>query len=96
MDTLGAIIVFAVFGLVVGAIARLLYPGRQPLGFFGTMVLGMLGSLLGGFLSYLFGFRPEEGPLRSGGWIMSIVGAMIVVWLGLFISSRSGTARPTL
>ena len=91
MGTLGSIISWAVFGLVIGLIARMLYPGRQPMGFIATMILGIVGSLLGGFLSYAFGFRPEEGAFRGAGWIMSIVGAMVVVWLGLFIGSHSSS-----
>jgi uncharacterized membrane protein YeaQ/YmgE (transglycosylase-associated protein family) len=89
MGTLGSLISWAVFGLVIGLIARMLYPGRQPMGFIATMILGIVGSLLGGFVSYLFGFRPEEGAFSGAGWIMSIVGAMVVVWLGLFLGSRS-------
>jgi uncharacterized membrane protein YeaQ/YmgE (transglycosylase-associated protein family) len=92
MNSLGAIISWAVFGLVIGLIARMLYPGRQPMGFIATMALGIGGSLLGGFIAYLFGFRPEDGPFSGSGWIMSIVGALIVVWLGLFIGSRSTTS----
>jgi uncharacterized membrane protein YeaQ/YmgE (transglycosylase-associated protein family) len=92
MNTIGTLISFAVFGLVIGLVARLLYPGRQPMGFIATMILGMTGSLLGGFISYLFGFRPEEGPFREGGWIMSVVGAMVVVWIWLFVGSQAGTS----
>ncbi|HEY2413261.1 MAG TPA: GlsB/YeaQ/YmgE family stress response membrane protein [Pirellulaceae bacterium] len=91
MGTLGSIISWAVFGLVIGLIARMLYPGRQPMGFIATMILGIVGSLLGGFLSYAFGFRPEDGAFRGAGWIMSIVGAMVVVWIGLFIGSHSNS-----
>jgi len=91
MGTLGTIISWAVFGLVIGLIARMLYPGRQPMGFIATMILGIVGSMLGGFISYLFGFRPEEGAFSGGGWIMSIIGAMIVVWIGLFIGARSSS-----
>jgi len=91
METLGTIISWAVFGLVIGLIARMLYPGRQPMGFIATMILGIVGSLLGGFISYLFGFHPEEGAFRGAGWIMSIVGALVVVWVGLYASSRSTT-----
>src|SRR3954462_3620986 len=90
METLGTIISWAVFGLVIGLIARMLYPGRQPMGFIATMILGIVGSLVGGFISFVFGFRPEEAAFQGAGWIMSIVGAIIVVWLGLFISSHSG------
>ena len=89
MGTLGTMISWAVFGLVIGLIARMLYPGRQPMGFIATMILGIVGSLLGGFVSYAFGFHPEEGAFRGAGWIMSIVGALIVVWAGLFIGSRT-------
>jgi uncharacterized membrane protein YeaQ/YmgE (transglycosylase-associated protein family) len=60
------------------------------MGFVATMILGIVGSLLGGFLAYLFGFRPEQAAFQGAGWIMSIVGAIIVVWSGLFIGSRSG------
>ena len=88
MGTLWSIITWAVFGLVIGAIARLLYPGRQPMGLLMTMVLGIVGSLVGGLISWLFGFDPEDGPFRGAGWIMSIVGALIVVWIGLYASSR--------
>jgi uncharacterized membrane protein YeaQ/YmgE (transglycosylase-associated protein family) len=89
MNAIGVWISWAVFGLVIGLIARMLYPGRQPMGYIATMILGIIGSLLGGFISYVFGFRPEEAAFSGGGWIMSIVGALIVVWIGLFIGSRS-------
>jgi uncharacterized membrane protein YeaQ/YmgE (transglycosylase-associated protein family) len=97
METLGTIISWAVFGLVIGLIARLLYPGRQPMGFIATMLLGIAGSFAGGFISWGMGFRPEEGAFRGAGWIMSIVGALIVVWIGLFVASRSspGARRMT-
>jgi uncharacterized membrane protein YeaQ/YmgE (transglycosylase-associated protein family) len=91
METIGTIISWAVFGLVIGLIARFLYPGRQPMGFLATMALGIVGSLVGGFISWGLGYRPEEGVFRGAGWIMSIVGALIVVWLGLFISSRTAS-----
>ena len=101
MELIGTIISWAVFGLVIGAIARFLYPGRQPMSLLITMVLGVVGSFLGGFMSWMVGFRPEEGAFRGAGWIMSIVGALIVVWIGLYAASQSkGTTttggRPTL
>jgi uncharacterized membrane protein YeaQ/YmgE (transglycosylase-associated protein family) len=89
METIGTIIAWAVFGLVVGAIARFLYPGRQPMGIMMTMVLGIVGSLLGGFVSWMLGFDPQDGPFQGAGWIMSIIGALIVVWSGLFMASRT-------
>lgn len=88
MGTLWSIITWAVFGLVVGAIARFLYPGRQPMSLLMTMVLGIVGSLVGGLVSWLFGFDPQDGPFQGAGWIMSLLGALIVVWLALYASSR--------
>lgn len=93
MGTVGTLISWAVFGLVIGLIARFLYPGRQPMGFLTTMALGVVGSFVGGLISWAFGFRPEEGAFRGAGWIMSIIGAMIVVWIGLYFSSRSPGTR---
>ena len=94
MGTLGSIVSWAVFGLVIGLIARFLYPGRQPMSLLATMALGIVGSMLGGFISYLLGNHPEAGPFRGAGWILSIIGALIVVWIGLYMQSRRGTAGP--
>ena len=87
--TLATIISWALFGLIVGLIARFLYPGRQPMSLLMTMLLGIAGSLLGGFISWGVGFHPEDGPFRGAGWFMSIVGAILVVWIGLFAASKS-------
>ena len=55
-----------VVGLIVGAIARALFPGRQPMGWIGTAVLGMAGSLVGGFLSSLLWHGDIAGA--ASGW----------------------------
>ncbi|RIK80419.1 MAG: GlsB/YeaQ/YmgE family stress response membrane protein [Planctomycetota bacterium] len=89
---MGTIISWIVFGLVVGLIARALYPGHQGMGFVATTILGVLGSLVGGLIAWAFGFRPEDGPFAGAGWIMSIIGAMIVVWGALAMSSRRHVA----
>lgn len=93
MELLGTIITWALFGLVIGAIARLLYPGRQPMGIGMTMVLGIIGSLVGGFISWMFGYDPEDGVFQGAGWIMSIIGALIVVWIGLYSMGHRTTNR---
>jgi len=74
MDIIG----WCVFGLIVGAIARFLMPGRQSMGMIMTMVLGVVGSFAGGFLSSLI-FRNWENLMKPAGWIMSIVGALVVL-----------------
>ncbi|MDZ4819659.1 MAG: GlsB/YeaQ/YmgE family stress response membrane protein [Planctomycetota bacterium] len=84
---IGTVISWAVFGLVVGWIARLLYPGPQALSLFKTMLLGIIGSFVGGFIVYLFRGAPDH-PFEGAGWIMSIIGSILVVWSGLFISKQ--------
>jgi uncharacterized membrane protein YeaQ/YmgE (transglycosylase-associated protein family) len=91
-----AIITWICFGLFVGLIARALYPGRQAMGFLATMILGIVGSLVGGLLAWTAGFGPiDRGPFDGSGWIMSIVGAMLVVWASLLIANRSRTVVKT-
>ncbi len=77
-----------VFGMIAGAIARFLHPGYDRMGMAGTIILGILGSLLGGGISYTL--RMGIRPYQPGGWIMSIVGAIVLLWMG-FLGSR---ARP--
>lgn len=96
MNAIGSIIVWAVFGLVVGAVARLLYPGRQSMGIFMTMVLGIVGSLVGGFISWMFNYDPQDGALQSSGFFMSVIGAIIVVWAGLAMSQRNANNSNTI
>jgi len=72
------ILSWIVFGLVIGFIAKLLMPGRDPGGFIVTMLLGIAGALVGGFLGRAMGFY---GPNQSAGWLMSILGAIILLAL---------------
>lgn len=67
-----------VFGLIVGAIAKLLMPGRDPGGIIVTMVLGIIGALLGGFVGRALGMY---GPNESAGFIMALVGAVAVLFI---------------
>jgi uncharacterized membrane protein YeaQ/YmgE (transglycosylase-associated protein family) len=86
MGTLGAIISWIVFGLVIGLLARAIYPGRQKMGLASTIALGITGSLVGGLIAWAFGYRPDEGAFQGAGWIMSIVGGLIVVWAAMAMS----------
>jgi len=90
MGTLTSIIGWILFGLIAGAIARLLVPGRQPMGLLMTIVLGIVGSLAGGLVSWLFTGGPEEG-FQPAGWIMSILGAILV--LSVYIYSTRQPSR---
>jgi uncharacterized membrane protein YeaQ/YmgE (transglycosylase-associated protein family) len=88
MATLGTFISWIVFGLVIGLIARFLYPGPQPMGVLSTILLGVAGSLTGGLISWALGYSPELVPFRNPGWIMSILGAMLLVFAGLRLGKR--------
>ena len=70
------IITWILFGLVVGVIAKLLMPGRDPGGFIVTILLGIAGALVGGFVGRAMGLY-QEG--EAAGWIMSILGAIILL-----------------
>jgi uncharacterized membrane protein YeaQ/YmgE (transglycosylase-associated protein family) len=72
------IISWILFGLVVGVIAKLLMPGRDPGGFIITILLGIAGALLGGFLGRAMGFY---GPNEGASWLMSILGAIVLLAL---------------
>lgn len=85
METLLTILGWAVFGLIAGAIARLLVPGRQEIGLGMTMLLGIIGSMAGGFIAWIF---TGGEPFQASGWIMSIIGAIIV--LVIYISLAKG------
>ena len=67
-----------VFGLIVGVIAKLLMPGRDPGGFIVTILLGIAGALLGGFLGRSLGWY---GPNDNAGFLMSVLGAIVLLAL---------------
>ncbi len=77
------IVTWCVFGLIVGAIARYLMPGEQPMSIVVTIILGIVGSFAGGTLATLI-FGASDSFVHASGWIMSIVGAMLL----LFVYSR--------
>ena len=86
------IIGFIIFGLIIGLLARAIYPGRQHLGWIATAILGMIGSLVGGLIGHaIFGGNSQaDGSwgFTPGGWISSIVGAIIVLWIYMALAGR--------
>ena len=72
------ILSWILFGLVVGVIAKLLMPGRDPGGFIITILLGIAGALIGGFVGRAMGFY---GSSEGAGWLLSILGAIILLAL---------------
>lgn len=72
------IIVLVIVGLIAGAVARFLVPGRDRMGVLGTIVLGIVGSFVGGFLWNLFEYG-HLTPIHTVGIIGSIIGAIVVL-----------------
>jgi len=78
-------------GLVVGAIAKLLMPGKDPGGIIVTMLIGVAGALLAGFLGRKLGwYTAGQGP----SFIASIIGAMLLLFLYRLFVGRRGTTVP--
>jgi uncharacterized membrane protein YeaQ/YmgE (transglycosylase-associated protein family) len=88
---IGAIIL----GIVAGFLARLLMPGRDPMGFFATVLLGMAGALVGFFIfTGLLGIGDNE-MFDLGGLIGAVIGAMLLLALyRSFVGRRGHTGRP--
>ncbi len=78
------IIGWLLFGLIVGAIAKFLMPGRDPGGWIVTILLGIAGSFVGGFLATTILGQNEQ----TAGWIGSIVGAMLLLLVYRLIAGR--------
>ena len=89
------IIGFLIFGLIIGLLARAIYPGRQHMGWLATAILGMIGSLVGGLIGHaIFGHNSQpDGSwgFTPGGWISSLIGAIIVLWAWLALAGRRRT-----
>jgi len=80
-----------IFGAIVGAIAKLIMPGRDPGGIIVTIILGILGSIVGGFILGLL--LPGRSASSPAGWIGSILGAILLLWIYRMIVARR---RPTV
>jgi uncharacterized membrane protein YeaQ/YmgE (transglycosylase-associated protein family) len=81
------LLLFVLFGLVVGFLARAILPGRQSMGLIMTAVLGMVGSLLGGFLGSMVS-GDDVTRVHSAGLLGSLIGALVVLALATMGSRR--------
>ena len=77
-----------IIGLIAGALARLIMPGRDPMGIVLTIILGIVGSFLGGLIGMAL-WRNDTDGFQPAGLLLSIVGAIIVLWIYRMIKSRS-------
>lgn len=73
------------FGLIVGAVAKLVMPGRDPGGLIVTMILGIVGALVGGFIGRALGMY---GPNQGAGFVMSVIGAIVLLAIYRWFVSR--------
>lgn len=83
-----SILMWILFGLVIGVVAKLLTPGREPSGFVVTTLLGIGGALLGGFIGRAIGLYPSYES--TGGFFMSILGAVILLGIYNLAVGRRG------
>jgi uncharacterized membrane protein YeaQ/YmgE (transglycosylase-associated protein family) len=91
---LGLIVSIIVIGLIAGALARLVVPGRQDMSILMTIVLGVIGSFVGGFLGYLvFHKDAQDGFFQPSGIIGSFIGAVIVLIIWIQIGKRRSVRR---
>jgi uncharacterized membrane protein YeaQ/YmgE (transglycosylase-associated protein family) len=68
-----------VVGFIVGLLARFFYPGAVSMGFWMTTLMGIGGSIVGGVIGGML-WKSPDGRFHPAGWILSIVGAMILIW----------------
>jgi uncharacterized membrane protein YeaQ/YmgE (transglycosylase-associated protein family) len=80
----GFLIVLIVMGLVIGALARLLVPGRDPMGLLGTTLLGIVGTLISGFIGRAF-FGADG---RFGSWLFALVVTIVLLLVVRRFSAR--------
>jgi len=86
------LIQYAIFGLVAGAVARLLHPGRDPMNWVWTMLLGIAGAVTGGWLGRQMGFDTSNG-LAS--WAAAIGGSILLLVLYHLATARNATTTGT-
>ena len=79
------------FGLIVGALAKLVMPGRDPGGIIVTMLIGIVGALIGGWVGRVMGLYSAN---QSAGFFMSILGAVILLWIYRLVVGRRTVAGP--
>ena len=80
-----ALIGWLLAGIIIGGIAKLIMPGRDPGGMLVTMIIGIVGAMLGGAIGRGMGLY---GPQQSAGWLMSIVGAIVLLAIYRMVAGR--------
>jgi len=91
---LWTIISAIVVGAIVGALARLIMPGRQSIGVIMTIVLGILGSLIGSWVTYQVGYSNSNGGWAVIPFLVGVIVAAILIAIYVAVTGRRGTGTP--
>ena len=82
---IGQLIGMIITGAIIGALARLVRKGDQPIGILWTIILGAIGAGAGGWIVQLFGYTNENGGVAWMQWIVSVIVAVVLI--GIFIGA---------
>ena len=82
------ILSWLILGLIVGALAKLLMPGKDPGGFIVTIIIGIIGAVIGGFISTKVGLGSVTG-LNLGSIVISVVGALILLIIYRMVKGKN-------
>lgn len=82
---------FLVAGLVIGALARLIKPGKQDLGILATLGLGLVGSLIGGLIAQFFG-TGDIWELNVIGFVLAVIAAVLLIGVAESVAGKNKTA----
>ena len=91
---IGTIIGAIVVGLIVGALARLVMPGKQSIGMIMTIVLGAIGSFLGTWVSYKLGYSNQNGGFKIIPFLVGVIFAIVLIAGYLGITGKRGARTP--
>lgn len=90
---LGTILGAIIGGLIIGALARLVMPGKQNIGVIVTIALGVLGSIVGSWLCYKFGYDNANGGFEIIPFLVGIIVAVVLIAAYLGITGRRHSTR---
>ena len=90
---IGTIFSALVVGLIVGALARLIMPGKQNIGIIMTILLGAVGAFLGSWLTYNLGYRNSNGGWAVIPFLVGIIVAVVLIAIYLGVTGRRGQIR---
>lgn len=85
------ILLWIVFGIIVGAVAKWIVPGEGPGGMLGDLLIGIVGAVIGG---WVFSFFGHTMALNLGSFVCALIGAVVLLWAIRFFSKGGVGQRP--